>query len=356
MKLEMLIDLNIEDYEEANMEYLELTQVLFDEVFHSNVRNGLALSSGIDSNSIFHELLRRDLEANPLIVNFPNSPSFSEFEAAVTTCKKYKVPFIEILGNQEGSLLQGLQNLTIRNDGPHADPSGIAYLNIFKGAQENGIKVVQLGHGPDELFWGYEYLVKQNAEATLNASNQSLKHFWKNPADATRLLSKQIQRRGNPVRSFNSTDPYLDNPNQWIRTRAEIVHSYLSANGLRQSDRLAMSFSVEPRTVYADFRLYKWTQSNLLNENERSQDKRFFRENAYFGGEHEIRSRRKLGFSSDYGQWFNDPSIESELVESIAILRKAGILEPRLKFPPWNRTHEKYRILMLGLWLKEHAN
>lgn len=356
LKLEQLIDLNAENYEEVNMTYSELTRVLFDEVLHSDVRNGLALSSGVDSNSIFHELLRRDLEINPLIVNFPNSPSISEFEAAVSTCEKYKVPFIEILGNRQGSLLQGLRNLTQRNDGPHADPSGFAYLNIFKGAQENGIKVVQLGHGPDELFWGYEYLVKQNLKARVNSIDLSLKHFWNSPADATRILSRDIKNRGNPIRSLNSSDPYLSSSNQWVRTRAEIVHSYLSANGLRQSDRLAMSFSVEPRTVYADFRLYRWTQSNLFNDNEFSRNKAFFRESAYFGNERDIRVRPKLGFSSDYGQWFNDSSIKSELDESIMTLRKAGILEPCLKFPPWSRTHEKYRVLMLGMWLQEYGN
>ena len=117
-----------------------------------------------------------------------------------------------------------------------------------------------------------------------------------------------------------------------------------------------MSFSVEPRTVYADFRLYRWTQSNLFNDNELSRNKAFFRESAYFGNERDIRVRPKLGFSSDYGQWFKDSSIKSELDESITTLKKAGILESRLKFPPWSRTHEKYRVLMLGMWLQEYGN
>jgi asparagine synthetase B (glutamine-hydrolysing) len=290
----------------------------------------------------------------PLIVNIENLGMSTEAAEAIDASKQLNIePYlIQRFGSVD--LVKRLKELSCINDQPHADPSGLSYLSIFQEAKALGLKVVLLGHGPDELFWGYPWFNSRlrTARSKLNFQNLS-REYWDTPGKSSRLLWSFGQKDGGFDTQFSS-DHYLKSTNLWEKSRAEIVHSYLSSNGLRQSDRLAMACGVEPRTPYADSRLYGWAQENSIKSLE-AFDKKEFRGAVELGPLEASRNRKKEGFQSPMGTWFQDSQINDFVGDCLEIISKKGVdwrIKPKLKLLS---PSEKYRIIMLGSWLTQFS-
>lgn len=354
-KLSQVMSLPGYDEHETSLRLPELLQVLNREVSFSTVPTGLALSAGVDSTSLLYAMSKyRDAAFIPLIVNISSYGLSTEATEATDACKKLGIephliqPFTAI------ELLPRLKELSFINDQPHADPSGLSYHSIFQDAHALGLKVVLLGHGPDELFWGYPWFNSQliTAQSKRNSQRQT-REYWDTPGRNSRLLWSFGHKDEIPDQQF-STDDYLQSFNPWEKYRAEIVHSYLSSNGLRQSDRLAMACGVEPRTPYADSRLYGWAQENSAKSQE-SFDKKEFRSAVDLGPLEASRNRKKEGFHSPMGTWFQDSEINDFVGDCLQVISRKGVdwrIKPKLKLLS---PSEKYRIIMLGSWLDQFA-
>jgi asparagine synthase (glutamine-hydrolysing) len=334
----------------------ELLELVLDEQLSVEVPSGLALSGGVDSNALLVAKSTRSFDSfYPLIVELPSQPGLSEAPAAMASCARLGIEPI-LLNLQFSNLAPRLTELAALNDQPHADPSGLSYVQIFAKAQALGLKVVYLGHGPDEFFWGYPWLNKQLSEGLGSGlfktfSKNPKRPFWETPAMTKRFVNSKLKDI-NFSPSFASEDAFLTSEDSWEKTRAFVTHSYLSDNGLRQSDRLAMAHSIEPRTPFADSRIYGWAQKNSKKDR-KSFDKQEFRAVIELGVNQIVRDKKKQGFSSPYSEWFKDEEV-NDLVRIAAIeieKHNLGWLN-RISVKKLN-TQEKYRVLMLGLWLKQ---
>lgn len=349
-----VMDLVGYDDSETAMTLPELLQTLNGEVSYSTVPTGLALSAGIDSTSILYAMSKyRNDNFVPLIMNISPHGLSDEASQALNSCKLLGIDAHIIQSSRESSLLENLQSLARCNDQPHADPSGLSYLRIFQNAKDLGLKVVLLGHGPDELFWGYPWFNSElsRTQKGMFPRHLGLRDYWNTPAKNSRLLFYSGFPEHKLDREF-SGDPFLASKNPWEKFRAEMVHSYLSTNGLRQSDRLAMSCGIEPRTPYADSRLYGWAQQNSI-QSTIAFDKFEFRNAVELGPLEHTRFRKKQGFDSPMGVWFERPEVEEFSGDCLEVLLKADLdwrLKPKLA---WLSPSEKYRITMLGGWLSQ---
>lgn len=349
-----VMDLVGYDDSETAMTLPELLHTLNEEVSYSTVPTGLALSAGIDSTSILYAMSKyRNDNFVPLIMNISPHGLSDEASLALNSCKLLGIDAHIIQTSGESSVLENLQSLARCNDQPHADPSGLSYLTIFQNAKDLGLKVVLLGHGPDELFWGYPWFNSELSRTQKGVIPRriGLRNYWNTPAKNSRLLFYSGFPEHKLSREF-SGDPFLSSKNPWEKFRAEMVHSYLSTNGLRQSDRLAMSCGIEPRTPYADSRLYGWAQQNSL-QSTIAFDKFEFRNAVELGPLEHARFRKKQGFDSPMGVWFKLPEVEEFSGDCLEVLLKADLdwrLKPKLA---WLSPSEKYRITMLGGWLSQ---
>jgi asparagine synthase (glutamine-hydrolysing) len=342
------------DLDETSIKLPDLLDVLNREVSFSTVPTGLALSAGVDSTSLLYAMSKyRDSDFVPLIVNISTTQLSQEALEAKEACNKLGIEphLINDLGSTD--LIARLLSLAGKNDQPHADPSGLSYLSIFEEAQSIGLKVVLLGHGPDELFWGYPWFNRQ----LLKTQRKSLSRrfngpvYWDTPGKNSRLLWS-LGYEESDEGTFFGTDRYLTSDNPWEKYRAEIVHGYLSPNGLRQSDRLAMASGIEPRTPYADSRLYGWAQRNSI-KSDFAFDKKEFRNSVDLGPVGDSRYRKKEGFSSPMGMWFQNPDVNEFTGQCLEIVLKQNLdwrFSPRLQLLS---PSEKYRIAMLGAWLSQ---
>ena len=112
-----------------------------------------------------------------------------------------------------------------------------------------------------------------------------------------------------------------------------------------------MKSSIEPRTPYADSRLYGWAQFNCISESTNKQDKKLFRDAVKLGKFEAVRIQKKQGFRSDFDTWLKDPTMRELYVESLGVVSKLNLPYKSDLTTIKLSSSEKYRVLMLGIWL-----
>lgn len=326
-----------------------ILETVLAETMHLEVPGGLALSGGLDSTAIAKWAFTSKNEMKSYIFNFGRSHFSHESLMAYKSTILNRVPF-RVVSFEMQDIEHQLENLARTNDLPHSDLSGLGYLAILRAMKGDKRKVAFFGHGPDEFFWGYDWfsdLIRLTPE--LPPGDKHL--FWNTPAKSSYLLSnvsRENQEEFSINRSLNSSDPFLREGDKWQRARAEISHSYLSTNGHRQIDRLAMSIGIEPRTPFTDSRLYSWAQKATFNpktdlakgtfrsaiQNEREANKKYY----------------KRGFNTNITSILSDARYKKFFVKGMESVNSHNLFENPLEFSSLS-FEEKYRCAMLGYWL-----
>jgi asparagine synthase (glutamine-hydrolysing) len=260
-------------------------------VIRSDVPIGVALSGGIDSSAI--TVLAAQYYPGTLhafSVGYPGNPHYDERQDARLLAQHLKIPFHELELRTE-EMTTFFPQLTVLKDDPIADISGYCYYSVMKLARDHGVPVMIQGQGGDELFWGYPW-VRQAVEESI-AKRKLLNGdsgFWdylraegpwngwkrfrshKNFVDSVIFydVTPDFQYAHDHVSGYYTTDflQKLDSANPYklftlsqpwpslevLMTRL-ICQTYLSENGIAQSDRLSMASSVELRLPLCDYRL-----------------------------------------------------------------------------------------------------
>jgi asparagine synthase (glutamine-hydrolysing) len=316
---------------------------------HLEVPSGLALSGGLDSTALARRAFIAKNDIKSYIFNFGRNTFSHESLVAYKSSILNRVPF-RVVSFETQDLEQQLESLARINDLPHSDLSGLGYLAILRAMKRDSRKVAIFGHGPDEFFWGYEWF--NDLVGSITAPPLINNHlFWNNPAQSKYLLSnvsRENQESFSKNRTLNSCDPFLKDGDRWKRARAEISHSYLSVNGHRQLDRLAMSLGIEPRTPFTDSRIYSWVQNSTFNPNSDLR-KRVFR-SAVQNNRQANRDYRKRGFNTNISLILATSRYDKFFLEGIEIVNSHSLFEKPLEFNLLT-FEDKYRCAMLGYWL-----
>jgi asparagine synthase (glutamine-hydrolysing) len=342
---------------ELELQLPQLLGVLASEVGRSDVKSALALSGGIDSSAALALFTtNKDFNVRPFIVDYPDFPEISEASEAFRFSLEMDLNPVKIEIRQS-DVLRNFHDLITSNDQPNGDFAGINYFRIFQTAQELGFKVVHLGHGPDEFFWGYEWLNSEFKKRFVKKRFFSKKNdalfFWDTPAKSnlTSLLKIEGPSAEERIILMAPHDPFVKSNNDWTKLRSSISHSYLSTNGLRQSDRLAMRFSVEPRTLFADSRLYGWSQVNSV-PNYESFNKMEFRRAVPESISAKKRVTEKIGFRTPLEKILMSSELFNEAL-TLAIKDPQFESQIDLRDFPMNFS-DKHRLVVLDIWLRNY--
>ena len=356
--LEFLFALPGYSEDETSRPLVDLIQTVFDEQTFREVPSAVSLSAGMDSSAITIQLARhrrQPVETFAISVDVGAHWLKNEAVAASRLAKRLKLPFIRIEPQAAADPdVVSLEEFSSRSDQPIGDISGPLYMEVFRMCARVGAKVVFLGHGADEFFWGYDWVsqlvadgpgcAKDMLDTERFSSEISVPAALVEPEDYTALS-------GSKSRSFLSSDPFLASESVFQRTRAVLVHSYLAHNGFAQSDRLAMSFSIEPRSPMGDSRLYGWAQTNVSNNDVRAFRKRILKSSLKSWLPSSIRNRRKQGFLSPWGGFLD--RLEATVVPAFAPEAMASRY-------PWYQSLEEVvgattvrrRRVLLHFWLR----
>lgn len=134
----------------------------------SDVPVGVFLSGGVDSSTNLALFSEGEKEVNTFTVGYKRTRDYKNENKYARNMADYchAIHHDEILDDE--SILSFLDELKIMCDDPIADPVIISQFYIAKLAIDNGIKVVQVGEGADELFAGYTYWKQHSIYEKLN--------------------------------------------------------------------------------------------------------------------------------------------------------------------------------------------
>ncbi|HEX8878125.1 MAG TPA: asparagine synthase (glutamine-hydrolyzing) [Phycisphaerales bacterium] len=282
-------------------------------IIRSDVPVGVALSSGLDSSLIALLAARAAKETgkgeiHAFTVGYKGRPECDERADAKALADHLGIPFhaVEI---DEREMLDQFVDMVIARDDPIADISGQGYFAVARASRQAGVPVLLLGHGGDELFWGYPWVrdaVKETERKRRFRASRAkgflsyspfksvaqmggrrpwarslggLSQAWptirrdlRSPAgqcvfyditpDFSRVAGSrqwlftdaflQATRETPPHRWFTyESDP----PRADLAATQQIIDIYLRENGFAQGDRLTMASSVEARLPLSDYRL-----------------------------------------------------------------------------------------------------
>ena len=149
---------------EDKLSYL-LKNIVKKYVTATDVPVGIFLSGGVDS-SLLAKLASEHAQLTAFHLRFAAEKDVTETIFARRVAQDLQLPFFEIVVDEE-QFLMALQEVLAGVDDLVADPVCIPFWILAKFAKAAGLKVILLGEGADELFWGYDLYQK----------HQRLNHF-----------------------------------------------------------------------------------------------------------------------------------------------------------------------------------
>lgn len=156
-------DGDIEDWEAEVLFRLERS---IDRRMMSDVPVGVFLSGGVDSSTNVALMSRLvDHPINTFSIGFHGQEAFNEFGWARRVAEQFGTNHHETKIDA-ADLWRFMPNLVHHQDEPIADPVCVPLYFVAKLAKDNGVTVVHVGEGADELFAGYATYVQAEQIAT----------------------------------------------------------------------------------------------------------------------------------------------------------------------------------------------
>ena len=330
-------------------------------IIRSDVPIGVALSGGLDS-SIVATLAAKKYPGTmqAFTVGYAGSPLQDERSQARELADHLQMPFHEI-ELSTADLIEQFPKVNYFRDDPIADIAGVGYYAVMQAAREQGVPVMLMGQGGDELFWGYRWVrealaATQRKWALHNGEKIGLRDYlkitrpplsytlglqWLRELGGLRTGWRQYRsdfssaaeravfyetehcfrdamqhiHRGLYTRDFSEQVRADDLTAGFVRSECIsspeltltrlICESYLAENGIAQGDRLSMAASVELRLPFVDYKFVETVVGlSKAHPGEASaQPKKWLRDAVQGIVPDFVMTRRKRGFSPPWRTW-----------------------------------------------------
>ncbi len=266
--------------------------------FNADVPIQLALSGGIDSTllALVANHCNRHFE-RALTVSSNSRPS--ELSKSKKLCDKFSINH-EVIDFNDIDFLALLKKAIRAQAAPLSHPHALALFVISEKTSNQG-KVLITGEGADELMYGYEHHKKKNFSfAFLEHINPS-EYFEIRGDDKTDMLKKLS------LNEFLKNNDYRD---------LEVKTHLLSL--LRRNDRISMKNSIELRSAYLDFELFKFVSYQQKIGTLRKGKSSLVKIIKDFFESYEA-DEEKIGFYFPFDEWFEEQRNNTVLKNYIEI-------------------------------------
>jgi asparagine synthase (glutamine-hydrolysing) len=223
-------------------------------ILRSDVPVGIALSGGLDSSAIAVLTAGKYLgKLHAFSVGYPGSPSNDERSEAAALARFLNMPFHDV-ELTTADVVRSFPDLIYHTDDPIPDIAGFCYYAVCKLAREHHVPVLLLGHGGDELFWGYQWVAKAAQDTILK--NELRDHSSPLSRKAHLVLSSLFQRPPHPIAYASWIDWFL------TELREDVALGYARWKRINGSHHDRVVF-MDSRP---DFRLAeRWKQEDLYH-------------------------------------------------------------------------------------------
>jgi asparagine synthase (glutamine-hydrolysing) len=341
----------------------------------SDVPIGAFLSGGIDSSSIAALMARRSSRpVKTFTVGYKDSEVSNELAYARQIAREIGADHHEVMIGGE-DMIEYMPRLVETQDEPIADPVCVPLYYVSKLARDEGVKVVLVGEGSDELFCGYPWYLPYLQEDRLWHAGRRfapaplLRAAWSAGSLALRLmgraydLRRMLDRRtaGSPtfwggaiVYTDAAKEELLRAPrgNVPAGASAEIVAqnfrrgaelrpdvdflarmAYLELKHrlpellLMRVDKITMSVSLEARVPFLDHRLVEAILPLSMSVKLQGQLKGLLKRAVHGLIPESIINRPKQGFPAPVSQWFDKlpPGVLDDHLVGSALVREGRL-------------------------------
>lgn len=327
------------------------------------------LSGGMDSSSIV-SVMANKMEYKPITYTlaYPGH-KLDESNFALKVNQKYKIAS-HLTTTTEEYLTQHIDNLVYHQDEPFAGVTVMAQSNIYENINRDGYKVVLGGQGGDEILCGYDkfslgYFKEKIKTQPLVAITEMFQFQKLRSFDVVNALQSIVFYEKNKRKKFVAW--YILNEEQdnarYKRTQEndifEMSHNLLFGLGLsallRYEDRNSMSFGVESRLPFLDYRLVEYClnmDSNLKLKNGITKDT--LRKSMKDIVPDDIINRNdKMGFVTPQNEWVNDRKghyleLANNALDQMPFIDKEKVM---VLLPKDNNL--LWRVINTGLWISK---
>lgn len=389
----------------------EIRKILRDSIksqMVSDVPFGCFLSGGIDSSTnaaLMSEALGRPVET--FSVGSKDFQKYNEFQYSRQMAKFLKTKPHELL-TDDSHLLEFLKQYAYFADDPNGDQVCVPLFWLSEFTRKNGVIVIQVGEGSDEIFSGYNaYLKAANlhqyawqwleklpdfSKKILFDSSRFLKHprfdfykeyllrlknnqepFWGNAIafgdyQKEKLLAPQFKNKLSEssysiIENYYNEIKEFDNEADFLKrlTYLEIKHR-LPELLLMRADKMTMAHSIEARVPFLDKRLVELAfqiPTNIKTKN--NEPKYILKESVEGIIPSEIIWRKKQGFATSMSEWLKPNSATSKQLTDIIFnskLKERNLLnydyvQKLIYSHQYQNTEHNFRIwnlITLSLW------
>ena len=302
----------------------------------SDVEVGLFLSGGLDS-SLIGKIMSKDTNSDIKSFNIDYEEHFEGYKGEVHEARfaasNLGVNLIEDK-IKYSDFKDIVDNYSFYQDDLIGDEVGIPLYFLGKSSKDNGIKVVQVGEGADELFYGYEHwlrFVKLNSfikpitkyrsksfnfknhrgnllsNILLNRTSFAGGALGFNLPEIDSLLVEGISEEYNLVHFVdNKWDEYFSNKNSHLTKWMTLIDLQIRLPELllMRMDKLVMQSSIEARVPFLDHKLIEFVltvpENIIFNKNN---TKPLLKKVASKHIPNQIFDRTKQGFRAPVGEW-----------------------------------------------------
>ena len=322
-----------------NEAILKIEELLIESVKYrkvSDVEVGLFLSGGLDS-SLIGKIMSKDTNSDVKSFNIDYQEHFQGYEGEVDEARfaasHIGVNLIEDK-IQYSDFKEIIDNYSFYQDDLVGDEVGIPLYFLGKSAKDNGIKVVQVGEGADELFYGYDHWIRfmklNNLLRPITKSRSSSFNFKShrgnmlsnillnrtsfaggalgfNLPEINNLLVEGITSEYELIHFVdNKWDDYFSNKNSYLSKWMTLIDLQIRLPELllMRMDKLVMQSSIEARVPFLDHKLIEFVLSvpeNIIFD--KNNTKPLLKKVASKHIPKEIFNRKKQGFRAPVGEW-----------------------------------------------------
>ena len=322
-----------------NEAILKIEELLFESVEYrkvSDVEVGLFLSGGLDS-SLIGKIMNKDTNSDVKSFNIDYQEHFHGYEGEVDEARfaasHIGVNLIEDK-IQYSDFKEIIDNYSFYQDDLVGDEVGIPLYFLGKSAKDNGIKVVQVGEGADELFYGYDHWIRfmklnnflrpitksrsngfnfkshrgnMLSNILLNRTSFAGGALGFNLPEINNLLFEGITQDYELIHFVdNKWDEYFSNKNSYLSKWMTLIDLQIRLPELllMRMDKLVMQSSIEARVPFLDHKLIEFVlsvpESIIFDKNN---TKPLLKKVASKHISKEIFNRKKQGFRAPVGEW-----------------------------------------------------
>ena len=318
---------------------LKVEELLLESVEYrkvSDVEVGLFLSGGLDS-SLIGKIMSRNTNSDVKSFNIDYEEHFSGYQGEVEQARHAASHIdIKLIEDkiQYSDFKQIIDNYSFYQDDLVGDEVGIPLYFLGKSSNSNGIKVVQVGEGADELFYGYEHwlrFIKLNrfikpitkarydnfkfsghrknmlSNILLNRTSFAGGALGFNLVEIDNLLLEGITDEYNLVHFVDKKwDSYFSSKNSSLSKWMTLIDLQIRLPELllMRMDKLVMQSSIEARVPFLDHKLIEFVltipEKIIFNDNK---TKPLLKKVASKHLPNEIVNRKKQGFRAPVGEW-----------------------------------------------------